>query len=135
VTVDLLTLETSRLIARRDPDCDHDRPGTALATDGALSGDPVEIEFATLAEAFESGLELVDIRESWERAHDPPGLMIATHLPLSELVHGHAEFPAEGRYLIICAHGVRSLSLTEHLRSIGRAGVYSLRGGLAALRG
>jgi rhodanese-related sulfurtransferase len=76
----------------------------------------------------------VDIRESWERAHDPPGLQIPTHLPLSELVHGHAQFPADGRYLIICAHGVRSLSLAEHLRSQGQAEVYSLRGGLAALR-
>jgi hypothetical protein len=29
---------------------------------------------------------------------------------------------------------VRSLSLTEHLRSQGRRDVYSLQGGLAALR-
>jgi adenylyltransferase/sulfurtransferase len=130
VTVDLLSLETQRLLAHRDPRCDHERPGA-----GAPAGDaPVELEFGTLAEAFESGLELVDIRESWERAHDPPGLQIPTHLPLSELVHGHAEFPAEGRYLVICAHGVRSLSLTEHLRAQGQSGVYSLRGGLAALR-
>jgi rhodanese-related sulfurtransferase len=76
----------------------------------------------------------MDIRESWERAHDPPGLQIPAHLPLSELVQGHAEFPADGRYLIVCAHGVRSLSLTEHLRSQGRRDVYSLQGGLAALR-
>jgi adenylyltransferase/sulfurtransferase len=130
VTVDLLSLETQRLLAHRDPRCDHERPGA-----GAPAGDaPLELEFGTLAEAFESGLELVDIRESWERAHDPPGLQIPTHLPLSELVHGHAVFPAEGRYLVICAHGVRSLSLTEHLRAQGQSGVYSLRGGLAALR-
>jgi adenylyltransferase/sulfurtransferase len=131
VMVDLLSLETRRLAARRNPACDHDNPGR----DSPLAEQPLELEFATLAEAFESGLELVDIRESWERAHDPPGLQIPTHLPLGELVHGHAEFPAEGRYLIICAHGVRSLSLTEHLRSRGQAEVYSLRGGLAALRG
>jgi adenylyltransferase/sulfurtransferase len=135
VTVNLLTLEMRRLGARRDPGCDHDRPSAGPAPEEAPAVDPVELEFATLAEAFESGLELVDIREAWERAHDPPGLLIPTHLPLSELVHGHAEFPAEGRYLIICAHGVRSLSLTEHLRSTGRGGVYSLSGGLAALRG
>jgi len=131
VTVDLLTLGTRRLIARRDPGCDHENPGPAATVDEA----PLELEFTTLAEAFESGLELVDVRESWERAHDPPGLQIPTHLPLSELVHGHSEFPAAGRYLIICAHGVRSLSLTEHLRALGQSDVYSLRGGLAALRG
>jgi sulfur-carrier protein adenylyltransferase/sulfurtransferase len=131
VMVYLLGLETRRLAARRNPDCDHDNPGH----DSPTAVQPLELEFETLADAFESGLELVDIRESWERAHDPPGLQIPTHLPLGELVHGRAEFPADGRYLIICAHGVRSLSLTEHLRSQGQAEVYSLRGGLAALRG
>jgi sulfur-carrier protein adenylyltransferase/sulfurtransferase len=131
VMVDLLGFETRRLAARRDPDCDHDNPGR----DARPAGQPLELEFETLIEAFESGLELVDIRESWERAHDPPGLQIPTHLPLGELVQGRAQFPTEGRYLIICAHGVRSLSLTEHLRSRGQAEVYSLRGGLAALRG
>jgi rhodanese-related sulfurtransferase len=65
---------------------------------------------------------------------DPPELQIPAHVPLSALVQGRTEFPVEGRYLIICAHGVRSLSLTEHLRSRGQAEVYSLRGGLAALR-
>ena len=131
VTVDLLSLGTRRLLSPRNPGCDHENPGAAAPVVEA----PLELGFTTLAEAFESGLELVDVRESWERAHDPPGLLIPTHLPLSELVHGHAEFPAEGRYLIICAHGVRSLSLTEHLRARGQSEVYSLRGGLAALRG
>jgi adenylyltransferase/sulfurtransferase len=131
VTVDLLTLETRRLIARRNPDCDHDNPGATAAPPASSA---IELEFGTLAEAFESGLELVDIRETWERMHDPPGLQIPTHLPLSALVNGHLEFPTEGRYLVICAHGVRSLSLTEHLRAHGQADVYSLRGGLAALR-
>jgi adenylyltransferase/sulfurtransferase len=130
VMVDLLSLETRRLAARRDPACDHENPGTAPAPQDA----PLELECSTLAAAFEFGLELVVIRETWERAHDPPGLQIATHLPLSALVNGYLEFPAEGRYLVICAHGVRSLSVTEQLRAQGQAEVYSLRGGLAALR-
>lgn len=132
VMVDLLALETRRLIARRSPDCDHDDPGAAQASVSADA--PMELEFQTLAEAFESGLELVDIRETWERMHDPPGLQIPTHLPLSALVNGYLQFPTEGRYLIVCAHGVRSLSVTEQLRAQGLADVYSLRGGLAALR-
>ncbi len=131
VTVDLLSLETRRLIARRNPDCDHDNPGAAAE---APATGPIELEYGTLAEAFESGLELVDIRETWERMHDPPGLQIPTHLPLSALVNGYVQFPTEGRYLIVCAHGVRSLSVAEQLRAHGQAEVYSLRGGLAALR-
>jgi len=66
--------------------------------------------------------------------HDPPGLQITTHLPLSALVNGYLEFPTEGRYLLVCAHGVRSLSVTEQLRAQGLTEVYSLRGGLAAFR-
>jgi sulfur-carrier protein adenylyltransferase/sulfurtransferase len=132
VTVDLLSLETRRLIARRNPDCDHDHPGASPQVAGSPA--PLELEFETLADAFESGLELVDIRETWERMHDPPGLQIPTHLPLSALVNGYLQFPTEGRYLIVCAHGVRSLSVTEQLRAQGLAEAYSLRGGLAALR-
>jgi rhodanese-related sulfurtransferase len=128
--VDLLTLETRRVSARRDPACSHDLGASADAPDAA----PIELEFVTLAAAVESGLELVDIREAWERGFDPPNASIPLHLPLSDLVNGRARFPAEGRYLVICAHGVRSLSLTEHLRSLGQSEVYSLRGGLAALR-
>ena len=131
-TETLLSLETRRLIARRNPDCDHDHPGEPAQAAGTSA--PLELEFATLAEAFESGLELVDIRETWERMHDPPGLQIPTHLPLSALVNGYLQFPTEGRYLIVCAHGVRSLSVTEQLRAQGLTDVYSLRGGLAALR-
>ena len=130
VMVDLLSLQSRRLEARRDAACDHERIGTP-EPQGAT---PLELEFDTLAEAFESGLELVDIRETWERMHDPPGLQIPTHLPLSALVNGYVEFPTEGRYLIVCAHGVRSLSVTEQLRAQGLTEVFSLKGGLAALR-
>jgi adenylyltransferase/sulfurtransferase len=129
VMVDLLTLETRRLAARRNPACKHG-PGVAAESPDAT---PMELEFATLAAAAESGLELVDIREAWERGFDPPNASIPLHLPLSDLVNGRVQFPAQGRYLVICAHGVRSLSLTEHLRSLGQSEVYSLRGGLAAL--
>jgi adenylyltransferase/sulfurtransferase len=132
VTMDLLSLETRRLIARRNPDCDHDHPGEPAMA--ASTSAPLELEFATLGEAFESGLELVDIREAWERMHDPPGLQIPTHLPLSALVNGYLQFPTEGRYLVVCAHGVRSLSVAEQLRAQGLAEVFSLKGGLAALR-
>ena len=56
------------------------------------------------------------------------------HVPLSALVEGAAALPRDGRYLVVCAHGVRSLALAEHLRAHGYAEVYSLAGGLAAVR-
>ena len=118
----------------------HDHEHAHGASHGHSHGDaakaaaaPLELQFATLADALSAGLELVDIRETWERRLDPPGLGIPHHLPLSELVNGQLAFPAEGRCLVVCAHGVRSLTLVQHLRSLGRDEVYSLRGGLAAL--
>ncbi len=99
--------------------------------------EPLELEFPSLAAARAAGYELVDVREQWERDADPPGLRITRHLPLSEYMNGRSrldDLNDGGRYLIVCAHGVRSLALTEELRAHGHAAVYSLRGGLAALR-
>jgi adenylyltransferase/sulfurtransferase len=129
VVVDLLTLDTRRIRASRRSGCDHG-PGSWRSEDAT---EPVEVEFASLEDARSAGFELVDVRESWERQFDRPGTRIELHLPMSELLDGRAAFPAEGRHLIVCAHGVRSLALAEHLREQGRTGVYSMRGGLAAL--
>jgi adenylyltransferase/sulfurtransferase len=131
VVVDLLTLATRSIAAARDPDCDHGAPGPRVVAQET----PLEVEFASLADARAAGFELVDVREDWELARDPPGLDTGLHLPLSELLDGRRKFPAEGRRLIVCAHGVRSLSLAEHLRQRGRMEVYSMRGGIAALTG
>jgi molybdopterin synthase catalytic subunit/rhodanese-related sulfurtransferase len=96
--------------------------------------EPLELEFTSLTAARAAGYELVDVREQWERDTDPPDVKIARHLPLSKYMHGRSPLDEDGRYLIVCAHGVRSLALTEELRADGYPAVYSLRGGLAALR-
>jgi adenylyltransferase/sulfurtransferase len=129
VVVDLLNLSTRSISAARRPGCAHD----ALANPAALSSEPLEVSFASLAEARAAGFELVDIREAWERRFDRPAQRIELHLPMSELLDGRVAFPERGRYLVVCAHGVRSLAIAEQLRNQGRADVYSMRGGLAAL--
>lgn len=126
---DLLGMHWRTLKASRNPGCDHaprelQRP--------AVDPEAMELEFATLAAARASGLTLVDIREAWERASDDPAAQIEWHLPLSTFMQGTVALPRDGRYLVVCAHGVRSLALTEHLRSLGYPTVYSLTGGLAA---
>jgi len=129
VIVDLLSLDTRVIRAPRDPRCDHGpdaRPERSAV-------EPLELDFTTLDEARAAGYELVDIREASERRFDRPGTQIDLHLPLSELLDGRAAFPVAGRQLIVCAHGVRSLALAEHLRAQGRDGVWSMRGGLAGL--
>lgn len=126
---DLVHLQWRSLRAARRAQCDHGS-GRGLATEEA----ELELDFPDLGSARAAGLTLVDIREAWERDSDPPEQRIDFHLPLSLLLDGRAPPPPPGRaYLIVCAHGVRSLGLTEQLRSMGYRDVYSLRGGLAAL--
>jgi adenylyltransferase/sulfurtransferase len=129
VMVDLLNLSTRSISAARRAGCNHD----ARVEPGASSSEPLEISFASLADARAAGFELVDIREAWERRFDPPGDRIELHLPMSELLEGRITFPPRGRHLVVCAHGVRSLAIAEQLRQQGRTDVYSMRGGLAAL--
>jgi adenylyltransferase/sulfurtransferase len=129
VVVDLLSLSTRSILATRRAGCNHD----ARVEPAPSSSEPLEISFASLAEARAAGFELVDIREAWERRFDPPGDRIELHLPMSELLDGRITFPPRGRHLVVCAHGVRSLAIAERLRQQGRADVYSMRGGLAAL--
>ena len=127
---DLLGMHWRTLKAARNPACDHSpRDLQAEAIDPAV----LELDYPDLAAARASGLTLVDIREPWERAMDDPARQIEWHLPLSAFLQGAAALPPEGRYLIVCAHGVRSLALAEHLRSLGYPAVYSLVGGLAAV--
>jgi adenylyltransferase/sulfurtransferase len=127
---DLLGMHWRTIRASRNPACDHaPRELQPAAVDPAA----LEIEYPTLDAALASGLTLVDIREAWERAMDDPERQIEWHLPLSAFMHGSPALPPDGRYLLVCAHGVRSLALAEHLRSLGYPAVYSLIGGLAAL--
>ena len=127
---DLLGMHWRTLKAARNPACDHSPRNLQM---DALDPAALELEYPTLAAARASGLTLVDIREPWEREMDGPAERIEWHLPLSALLQGSAALPPEGRYLIVCAHGVRSLALAEHLRSLGYPAVYSLVGGLAAV--
>jgi rhodanese-related sulfurtransferase len=129
-TFDLLGMHWHTLKATRNPACDHGSRRLAADTEP----DVLEVDYPNLASARESGLTLVDIREPWERAMDDPEARIELHVPLSALLQGQASLPRDGRYLIVCAHGVRSLGLAGHLREQGYAAVYSLAGGLEGLK-
>jgi adenylyltransferase/sulfurtransferase len=127
---DLLGMHWRTLRAQRNPACDHSPRELQVEAQGPAA---LELEYSSLVAARASGLTLVDIREPWEREMDDPAGQIEWHLPLSSLLQGSAVLPPEGRYLLVCAHGVRSLALAEHLRSLGYPAVYSLVGGLAAV--
>jgi sulfur-carrier protein adenylyltransferase/sulfurtransferase len=132
---DLLEMHWRTLKATRNPGCDHDTRMQPLPAPEPAMEVSLELEFDSLAEAHASGLTLLDIREASERVYDEPGRQIELHVPLSAIAAGEAPaLPREMRYLIVCAHGVRSLALAEHLREQGYRGVFSLAGGLAGLR-
>jgi rhodanese-related sulfurtransferase len=49
---------------------------------------------------------------------------------MGRFLGGGIELDPEARYLLVCAHGVRSRALAEWLRAQGRENVWSLAGGL-----
>ena len=135
--LDLLSLSVTRVRTRRAIDCpDHARRRLA-ATSGAsaLPAEPgdIEVSFDPLERALAAGFEVVDVREPHELARLATPCSNAHHLPIAELLHGHADLPPTGRYLLVCASGKRSLAAALELRSRGYARVFSLRGGIAAL--
>ena len=52
---------------------------------------------------------------------------------MAQLLHGTPAFEPEGKTLLVCASGRRSLAAAQELRAKGLKDIYSLRGGLAKL--
>jgi adenylyltransferase/sulfurtransferase len=137
--LDLLTLGLTRVRTRRAADCPGHvlrRPvATSNASGARAEAGDVELSFDSLERALAAGLEVVDIREPYEVAQAPTPCSSARHLPVAQLLHGHTAMPPAGRYLLVCASGKRSLAAAQELRARGCAEVFSLRGGIAALKG
>ena len=138
---DLRNLSTTRLRTARNPACHGGRCELAAAglreAQLAAAGAPVadaELErvFDDLDAARAAGYALIDIREPQELLRHPTPATDARHLPMGELLGG-TNLPADGRYLLICARGSRSLAVARILRERGLTEVYSLRGGVLGL--
>ncbi|MFZ9708613.1 MAG: ThiF family adenylyltransferase [Steroidobacteraceae bacterium] len=137
--VDLREMRMSRLRTSRRSECG----GTCEASTRALAtardtvqsdAASLQREFTDLDAALQAGFHLIDIREPTEIAAAPlPSAREVRAIPMTELLAGR-NLPAEGRYLLICARGARSLTTCRALRERGVIEVYSLSGGAAALR-
>jgi molybdopterin/thiamine biosynthesis adenylyltransferase/molybdopterin synthase catalytic subunit/rhodanese-related sulfurtransferase len=136
LVLDLLTLAVTRVRTRRAADCpDHAQPRQdARSVPARGEHAPIELSFGSLEDAQAGGFEVIDIREPHELARLPTPCASARHLPIAQLLHGERTLPAAKRYLLVCASGKRSLAAAEELRSRGFAEIFSLRGGIAALR-
>ncbi len=130
--IDLLDHGQRRLQAPRDPLCAGNCRHVAMPRHPGAAQD-LDVELS-LAAAAREGFRIIDIREPYECAAAPLPLAGQQALPMGRLLDGDLQLKPGLRYLLVCAHGVRSRAVAELLRSQGRDNVWSLRGGLAAGR-
>jgi rhodanese-related sulfurtransferase len=72
---------------------------------------------------------LLDVREAWE--YEASRIEEAKHIPMGDIpTRAHQELDPEHHIVVMCHHGVRSLSVTNWLRQQGYEKVQSMRGGI-----
>ena len=79
----------------------------------------------------ENKARLVDVREPWEMAQ--VSIDGSVPMPMAQVpARAHQEFDPDEHLVILCHHGMRSMSVTAWLRNQGFETVQSLRGGIDA---
>jgi rhodanese-related sulfurtransferase len=74
---------------------------------------------------------LLDVREPWE--FQTAQITGSMHIPMGDIPsRAHQELDPDAHIVVVCHHGVRSLSVTSWLRQQGFESVQSLRGGIDA---
>ncbi len=94
---------------------------------------PIEIhpgEVADLIAGRENSVEVLDVRELWER--EICALEGSRHIPMSEIPARVDELPRDRALVVYCHHGMRSLQVTMWLREQGLDNVVNLGGGIDA---
>jgi rhodanese-related sulfurtransferase len=72
---------------------------------------------------------LLDVREPWEI--EKASIEGSKQIPMGDIpTRGHQELDPEEHIVVLCHHGVRSLSVTNWLRQQGFEKVQSVRGGI-----
>ena len=133
LVMDLTSLTISRLRARRAAACAN---GQCVRLVEAASVPPMqdlERTFASLDEAVRAGFTIIDVREPREVAEAPAPGVAATLIPVQQLLHGTPDLARDGRYLLVCASGKRSLAAAAELRARGFSAVHSLPGSIGRL--
>jgi molybdopterin/thiamine biosynthesis adenylyltransferase/molybdopterin synthase catalytic subunit/rhodanese-related sulfurtransferase len=132
LVMDLLTLQISRMKARRASACASGRC-VRIPAASTLANEALEIEFASLSAAQAAGYTVIDIREPEEVADEPlPGTGIRL-MPMQQLLHSDSTLSKNERFLLVCASGRRSLAAAQTLHARGFSEVVSLTGGASGL--
>ncbi len=72
---------------------------------------------------------LLDVREPWE--YETARLEGAKHIPMADIPsRAPLELDPEEHVVVMCHHGVRSLTVTNWMRQQGFEKVQSMRGGI-----
>jgi adenylyltransferase/sulfurtransferase len=125
--LDFMNFSSLKLKAPRRAACTA--PRCALIHGIAPEAQELEIALPSLAAASARHLEVIDIRTDAEVAAEPAD---ARHIAMPALLADPGQLPSNGRYLLVCASGKRSLATARELRKRG-LDVHSLAGGLQGL--
>jgi len=72
---------------------------------------------------------LLDVREPWE--YETAKIEGAKSMPMGDVpVRAHQELDPEAHIVVVCHHGVRSLTVVNWLRQQGFEKTQSMRGGI-----
>jgi rhodanese-related sulfurtransferase len=72
---------------------------------------------------------LLDVREPWE--YEASCIKGAKHIPMGDIpTRAQQELDPDAHIVVLCHHGVRSLTVTNWLRQQGFERVQSMRGGI-----
>ncbi len=72
---------------------------------------------------------LLDVREPWE--YEKAAVEGSKHIPMGDVpVRAHRELDPDEHIIVMCHHGVRSLSVTNWLRQQGFDKTQSMRDGI-----
>ncbi len=91
------------------------------------------VELDTIPLEKISEFVFIDVRESAELLMFPVNSVKSLHLAFSQFGSWNFEFQKDKKYLIYCAHGMRSLACVEKLRKKGISNVQSVNNGAEAV--
>ncbi|MDX2182707.1 MAG: molybdopterin-synthase adenylyltransferase MoeB [Gemmatimonadaceae bacterium] len=142
---DVLTMRQRIIELRRDPQCplcgtreitgliDYDAfcgvtpppPAGAASAGGIARVSPTE-----LASWYGTGREftVIDVREPWE--YDLARLPGSTLVPLGQIAQAASSLPRDRDLVLLCHHGVRSLSAAQLLATRGFTRLFNVTGGI-----
>jgi sulfur-carrier protein adenylyltransferase/sulfurtransferase len=135
LVVNLLSMSTTKLRSQRAAEC---RGSVCVhvnnqTEESAVDEESLEVAFTSLDDATAQGFVVVDVREPQELQAWPTPCKSARHIPMRTLLYGDSALDVDGKYLLVCAVGQRSLAAASALRARGMRAVFSQAGGVSGL--